>query len=435
LWKTITDGKVWFGDLLNRSKEDRLLWMTAAIAGVRDEDGAITHFVAVETDITDRRALDERLAETQRMTDGLLSLPVILYRINSAGLITDAIGEGLAQLDLSASALIGRRYNAIFPDLEGQFTAALNGAVVRAEGGARLGHEQVWLDHVLAPNPRQDNAHKTRLTTPSVEDQEGVIGFALDVTARHQAEAALSATVEHLNASNRELEQFASVASHDLQEPLRIISSYLSLLQRRYGGQLGKDADTFISYAVDGANRMQSLILDLLQLSRIGSQGQALKPVSLRLVINQALANLDMVITEYQAVVNVGPMPDVLGDKSQLLQLFQNLISNALKYRHPDRVPVITLESCEEGGMWHIVIEDNGQGIGEAFREKVFMIFQRLHNREQADGNGIGLAICRKVVDRHDGSIWIDGDRDRGSRFHITLHRSPSLSQGARRSE
>jgi PAS domain S-box-containing protein len=423
LWATITEGKVWQGDLLNRTKDGRLLWMTAAVSGVRGEGGDITHFVAVETDITDRRTLDERLAETQRMTEGLLSLPIILYRINSVGVITDAIGEGLSQLDLTASALIGRRYTTIFPDIEHHFSQALAGAIVRTEGPARFGAKSVWLDHVLAPNPRKNNAHYAQLVAASVDDEEGVLGFALDVTARHAAEKALSATIDCLNASNRELEQFAYVASHDLQEPLRIVSSYLSLLKRRYGSKLGDDADTFINYAVDGAHRMQSLILDLLQLSRIGSQGQALEPINLRPVINQAIANLELVIADTGAVVKVGTLPDVMGDKPQLLRLFQNLIGNSLKYRHPDRKPVITIDACQDGGMWHLVLEDNGQGIGETFREKVFMIFQRLHTREQAEGNGIGLAICRKVVERHGGAIWIDGDENLGTRFHITLKR------------
>lgn len=423
LWATITQGRVWQGDLLNRTKDGRELWMTAAISSVRGDEGAITHYVAVETDITERRALDERLAETQRMTDGLLRLPVILYRINKAGIIIDAAGQGLSHLSLAASALIGRRYNALFPDIDAAFLKALGGETGRADGRARFGHKDVWLEHVLAPNPRDDDADRARLLPQSPEDKDGVIGFALDVTARHQAEEDLSATVDRLNASNRELEQFAYVASHDLQEPLRIVASYLSLLKRRYSGKLGEDADTFISYAVDGAHRMQSLILDLLQLSRIGSQGHDLEATSLRAVANQAIANLELAISDSGALIRTGDLPDVMGDKPQLLRLFQNLIANALKYRHPDRRPEITIDACLEGGMWHIVLQDNGQGIEEPFREKVFLIFQRLHTREQAEGNGIGLAICRKIAERHGGAIWIDGDPNLGTRFHVTLRR------------
>jgi PAS domain S-box-containing protein len=425
LWSTITQGNIWQGDLLNRTKDGRPLWMTAAISGVRGEDDTISHYVAVQTDVTERRVLDERLAETQRMTDGLLRLPVILYRINKDGIIIDAAGQGLSHLNLGASALIGRRYNALFPDIDAAFAKALVGETARADGRARFGHKDAWLEHVLAPNPRDDDADRARLIPQSPEDKDGVIGFALDVTARHNAEENLSATVDRLNASNRELEQFAYVASHDLQEPLRIVASYLSLLKRRYSGKLGEDADTFINYAVDGAHRMQSLILDLLQLSRIGSQGQDLEPVQLRIVVNQAIANLEMAISDTSAIVRTGDLPEVMGDKAQLLRLFQNLIANALKYRHPDRCPEITIDACLEGGMWHIVLEDNGQGIEKPFREKVFLIFQRLHTREQAEGNGIGLAICRKIAERHGGAIWIDGDPNLGTRFHITLRRSP----------
>lgn len=437
LWGTITSGKVWSGELLNRTKDGSLRWMAAAISAVRTEDGAISHFVAVETDVTERKKLDQRLAEVQKLAEGLLALPLILYRINHQGVITDALGAGLEQLNLSRQVLVGRRHSDIFPGCQQHVGKALGGDEAHFEGISRFAHHTVCLEHFLVFDPaRPDNPliKHTVAQDGSVDehgfsyDQGGAIGIALDVTARRQAEARLSATIDRLNASNHELEQFAYVASHDLQEPLRIVSSYMSLLKRRYSGKLDADADTFIAYAMNGAQRMQSLILDLLQLSRIGTQGKELQPVALSPVLENALANLDLAVKENQAsIVLADPLPTVLGDDLQLVRLFQNLISNALKYHHPDRAPVITLSCRLDGGMWHLVFADNGLGIAEAFREKIFLIFQRLQTRDESQGNGIGLAVCRKIAERHGGTIWVDGEEGKGSRFHVTLRRQDDI--------
>lgn len=438
LWDTITKGKVWSGELLNRTRDGHLRWMIAAISGVRGDDGEISHFIAVETDVSERKRLDQRLNEVQKLVEGLLALPVILYRINSSGVLTDALGAGLEQLKLTRDALIGRRYDDLFPGFTQQVQQALDGQTVRFEGQSRFAHKMVWLEHLLVFDPARPESphlkHALPLTAAVTENdfllehEDGAIGIALDVTARRQAEGRLSATIDRLNASNHELEQFAYVASHDLQEPLRIVSSYLSLLKRRYIDQLDNDAQVFIGYAVEGSHRMQSLILDLLQLSRIGTQGKDLGPTDLSPVIETALANLDLSIKETQASIIIrDPLPTVLGDSSQLVRLFQNLIGNALKYRHPDRSPVVMIQCRFEGGLWHLIIEDNGVGIGEAFRDRVFLIFQRLQSREASQGNGIGLAICRKITERHGGSIWVDGEEGKGSRFHVTLRRQDDV--------
>jgi len=438
LWDTITKGKVWSGELLNRTKDGHLRWMIAAISGVRGDDGDISHFIAVETDVSEQKRLDQRLNEIQKLVEGLLALPVVLYRINRSGVLTDALGAGLEQLKLTRDALIGRRYDDLFPGFAPQVQQALEGQTVRFEGQSRFAHKTVWLEHLLVFDPARPESpyikHGLPLSGNGTESdllldhEDGAIGIALDVTARRQAEGRLSATIDRLNASNHELEQFAYVASHDLQEPLRIVSSYLSLLKRRYIDQLDEDAQVFIGYAIEGSHRMQSLILDLLQLSRIGTQGRELGPTDLSPVIETALANLDLSIKETQASIIIrDPLPTVLGDGAQLIRLFQNLIGNALKYRHPDRPPVVMIQCRFEGGLWHLIVEDNGLGIGEAFRDRIFLIFQRLQSREDSQGNGIGLAICRKIAERHGGSIWVDGEEGRGSRFHVTLRRQDDM--------
>ena len=248
----------------------------------------------------------------------------------------------------------------------------------------------------------------------------GVTFTALDITERKQAEAALARKTEELACSNAELEQFAYVASHDLQEPLRMASSYVQLLARRYKEKLDSDADDFINFAVDGANRMQALIRDLLAYSRVGTRGERLEPTSCETVLDQTLANLQFAIEENGARVTHDPLPTVLADPSQLSQLFQNLIGNAIKFRR-DEAPHVHLGAERRENEWLFSVRDNGIGIDEEYGERIFEIFQRLHGRNDYSGTGIGLAICKKIVERHGGRIWVVSDPGGGSTFYFTL--------------
>jgi signal transduction histidine kinase len=223
-----------------------------------------------------------------------------------------------------------------------------------------------------------------------------------------------------LERSNTELQQFAYVASHDLQEPLRMITGYTNLLSRRYKGKLDDDADEFIAFAVDGANRMRVLINDLLTYSRVGTQGKNFAPMDCELILGQTLAGLQVAIQECAARVTHDPLPVVNGDDIQLGQLFQNLIGNALKY-HNGNAPTVHIGCQRRDNDWLISISDNGIGIDPRFAAKIFVIFQRLHNREQYPGTGIGLALCKRIVDRHGGKIWVDSEPGKGSTFYFTL--------------
>ncbi|MGW2825310.1 sensor histidine kinase [Streptomyces sp. NPDC001443] len=243
-----------------------------------------------------------------------------------------------------------------------------------------------------------------------------------------------------LKRSNTELEQFAYVASHDLQEPLRKVSSFTQLLQRRYGGQLDERADQYIAFAVDGANRMQVLINDLLAFSRVGRVHNDHATVDLEEVLRRTLDTLSIPIEETGAEVTFDPLPEVVGDATQLGMLWQNLLSNSLKFRDPDRRPVIRVSARRDGDVWEFGVGDNGIGIAPEFRDKVFVIFQRLHTREAYPGTGIGLAMCKKVVEFHDGSIGIDPDHAPGTRVVFTLPcadtaDSPRSSQSSESSE
>ncbi|MDO0924330.1 ATP-binding protein [Streptomyces sp. TG1A-8] len=224
-----------------------------------------------------------------------------------------------------------------------------------------------------------------------------------------------------LRRSNAELEQFAYVASHDLQEPLRKVSSFTQLLQRRYGGQLDERADQYIAFAVDGANRMQVLINDLLAFSRVGRVHNDHRTVDLEEVMERAADNLSVAVEESGAEITHDPLPTVVGDTTQLSMLWQNLLSNAIKFRSPDRAPRIHFGVTAVGDHWEFAVSDNGIGIAPEFQEKVFILFQRLHTKDAYPGTGIGLAMCKKVVEFHGGTIGIDPGHRTGTRVVFTL--------------
>jgi PAS domain S-box-containing protein len=259
---------------------------------------------------------------------------------------------------------------------------------------------------------------------PLHEDTLSALASIADAIAqgivRRRAELELEQRVEELARSNADLEQFAYVASHDLQEPLRMISSYTQLLARRYKGKLDQDADDFVGFVVEGVTRMQRLINDLLAYSRVNTRGAEFVDVDLERVFADALANLAGAITEAGAEVTHEPLPTVRGDANQLGHVMQNVISNAVKFRG-DRPPRVHVAAKRDGGKWIIAVQDNGIGIDTEYLERVFIIFQRLHPREQYPGTGIGLSIAKKIVERHGGAIWIESTVGQGTTVSFSL--------------
>jgi signal transduction histidine kinase len=249
---------------------------------------------------------------------------------------------------------------------------------------------------------------------------------------RAQAELLVQQT-DDLRRSNEELEQFAYVASHDLQEPLRKVASFCQMLQRRYHGQLDERADQYIDFAVDGAKRMQQLINDLLAFSRVGRTTAGFEDVDTAEIAQHALGALGDVPEEAGAQVEFGSLPTVQGDDALLTQVFQNLIGNAIKFRSPDRPPVIRVSAEREGEFWHFRCEDNGIGIDPQYADRIFVIFQRLHSKDLYGGTGIGLSLCKKIVEYHGGRIWLDTDRNGapGSVVHWTLPVEPAHANAA----
>jgi PAS domain S-box-containing protein len=260
-------------------------------------------------------------------------------------------------------------------------------------------------------------------TSAAIREADEIVGAVVtfrDITDRLEAERALQERARELARSNAELEQFAYVASHDLQEPLRAVVSYLQLLERRYKGQLDERSDRYIGHAVDGARRMQTLINDLLAYSRVGRRGEAVVPTDAEAVFDRVLASLRTAIEEHDATVTHDPLPTVTADATQLGQLLQNLVGNGLKFRG-DSPPTVHVSAERHDGEWLFSVRDNGIGIEPEYAERIFVLFQRLHGRSEYPGTGIGLAICKKIVERHGGRLWVESTPGHGSTFLFTL--------------
>ena len=258
----------------------------------------------------------------------------------------------------------------------------------------------------------------------TVHDSSGRLLYGIaqvqDITRRKETEDRLARVAAELERSNADLQEFAYVASHDLSEPLRMVSSYTQLLARRYGDQLDSDAHEFIGFAVDGVNRMQRLIDDLLAYSRAGTQEYRIGPVDCEDLVRDTLAGMQTTISEAGATVTVEDLPTVRGDEGQLRQLFQNLIGNGIKFRADDP-PQVRVSAEREGSAWRFGVEDNGIGIDPRHAERIFSVFKRLHTREKYPGSGVGLSICKRIVERHQGRIWVEQSVLGGSRFCFTI--------------
>ncbi|WP_332897150.1 PAS domain S-box protein [Haladaptatus sp. CMSO5] len=268
-------------------------------------------------------------------------------------------------------------------------------------------------------------AHDTAQQSFTEEDVsfvQSVANILAEAIERHRYQDELEALIEELKESNERLEQFAYIASHDLQEPLRMVSNYLQLIERRYSDTLDEDAREFIEFAVDGAERMRAMINDLLRYSRVDTETEPFEPTASEAVVERVLSNLQMQIEQTGIEVTVESLPTVIADRNQLEQVFQNLLSNAIKYRS-DEAPRVEIDVTERETDWLFAISDNGIGIAADRQERIFEVFRRLHSREEYPGTGIGLALCRKIVERHDGRIWVESTPGEGSTFYFTLPR------------
>lgn len=258
---------------------------------------------------------------------------------------------------------------------------------------------------------------------PMVGPAGGAVISHMDITRRKLMEQELTDKADDLTRSNQELEQFAYVASHDLQEPLRMVTSYLQLLNKRYKDSLDTDAREFIEFAVDGASRMKQLINDLLAFSRISTRGAEFSPVDCQQILERTLQILAITLEDSQAVITHHPLPTVTGDAGQLQQLFQNLVGNALKFKKEGVPPKLHIGVEERDDTWLFWVQDNGIGMKPEAHQRIFIIFQRLHTAQETSGTGIGLAICKRIIERHGGRIWVESQPGQGSTFYFTIPR------------
>jgi len=303
----------------------------------------------------------------------------------------------------------------IHPDDRSRVMLVINEAI-RTKSTFELEHEVLLADGSLG---------WTFSRAIPIQDQKGAIiewfGAASDITGRKRAEKEREELIRELERSNRELQQFAYVSSHDLQEPLRTVTVYAQLLQKRYQGKLDEKGDKYLTYMFDAANRMSSLITDLLAFSRVGSSAEPFQPVEMESVLKDALTNLKVAIEGSGVEITHDPLPQVEGDRGQLTQLLQNLIANGLKYQKKDTAPRVSVSVERQHDEWVFGVHDNGIGIDPQFYDRIFIIFQRLHKREEFSGTGMGLAICRKIVERHGGRIWVESSPGEGSSFYFSL--------------
>ncbi|NJK41434.1 MAG: hypothetical protein HC934_08930 [Acaryochloridaceae cyanobacterium SU_2_1] len=325
--------------------------------------------------------------------------------------------------------LISPTIDQLWQDPEQRWSAIIQQAVetqqtVNFDYQLTIGNRPLWFTASVSPLLHQSVVWVARNIT---EQKESVVWVARNITERKQFESELAKLNQELLRSNQELEQFAYVASHDLQEPLRMVISFTQLLSQNYQGQLDEQADQMISFAVDGATRMQRLIQDLLSYSRVGTHSQSPEKVDCNQIVEVAIANLQAAIQESGAVLKVDPLPTIVNQPLLLTQLFQNLIGNALKYRG-ENPPVVTIGHQPQADQILIWVKDNGIGIEAQHADRIFMVFQRLHTRQHYSGTGIGLAICKKIVEQQGGKIWVESQINEGSTFFFTLAAELALS-------
>lgn len=402
-------------------KDGRIIWINLTASMVRSQDGKPLSFLGMIEDITERKRAEEALRKSEErlkkseeiaglgsweldVVENILTWSDEVYRIfglqpREFGATYQAFLDAVHPDDRAA---VDNAYSVSVK--EGKNTYEIEHRVVRKSTG------EVRYVHEKCEHFRDESGRIVRS-----------VGMVHDITGHKHAEQERERLLSELQRSNKELEQFAYIASHDLQEPLRMVASYVQLLEHKYKGRLDEHADKYIHYAVDGAARMQKLIEGLLAYSRISRRGAEFKPVDLNTVFSAAISNLSVTIRESHAGVSKDDLPTVSGDETQLVQLFQNLIGNGIKYGKKGQTAQVQVSAKREGQYYTVSIRDNGIGIESKYYDTIFQIFQRLHSDDEYTGTGIGLALCKRIVERHCGRIWVESVPGEGSVFLFTI--------------
>jgi PAS domain S-box-containing protein len=385
-------------------KDGGVVW-SRDVVSVEMKDGQPVKLRGFMMDITERKQMEQDLRKSEEEYRVLFeSFPLGITVADSSGQVLEANVEserllGISQDEHQGRYIDGQEWQIIRPD--GSPMPAEEYASVRALQENRL-IEDVEMG-IVKPD---EGVTWINVTAAPLMDNRVVITYN-DIT--------------ELKRSNEELEQFAYVISHDLREPARTVKSYLDLLEKRYQGELDEKADVFIDHAVDGAERMQEMIGALLDLSRVGTRGDDPAPTDAEEVLKRVLGSLERAIEDADAEVTYDSLPTVMADEAQLAQVFQNLIANAIKFRREGVPPHVHISAEREGDEWLFSVADNGIGIDPEQADRIFQIFQRLHTREEYEGLGMGLALCKRIVERHDGCIWVESKPGKGSTFYFTL--------------
>ncbi len=408
---------LWKEELYQASPRKEKMTGLSSTSLLKDENGIALGYLGVNRDITEIRKTEKQLGEIDKLYHLLVNevADYAIILLDTKGIIV-SWNKGAEKIKgYTEEEIIGKHFSVFYTDEEkekGIPLAALETTKrekkYACEGWrVRKNKNLFWADVVI---------------TELVDEEGNLKGFVKitrDLTERKKAENEILKRTEELKRSNAELEQFAYVASHDLQEPLRMITSYVQLIEKHYKDKLDKDANDFIHFAVDGANRMQTLIYSLLDYSRI-NRVKPFESIDLDDVLKEVMKDLSVSIKESQAKITWGKLPEIYGDKVLIGQLFFNLIANAIKFKG-DRTPEIDISYKIENGKYVFAVKDNGIGIKKEYAEKIFVIFQRLHSKDKYPGTGIGLAICKKIVERHEGEIWVESELNKGSTFYFTI--------------
>jgi PAS domain S-box-containing protein len=404
-------------ETLRMRKDGKKICASLTISPIKDAAGKIIGASTIAWDITEQKRIEIALREsearfrsiTQSASDAIISADsddnIISWNKGAQTIFGYTEEEALGK---SVTMIIPERYR----DAHKKGLERVNST----------GETRIIGKTVEMVGMRKDGGEfplELSLSTWKIGIRRLYSGIIRDITERKQADEKLKQTLAELERSNKDLEQFAYAASHDLQEPLRTVSNFSQLLGRRYKGELDAKADQFIGFIVDGATRMQEMIDNLLIYSRVSTRAKPFEPTDFKTVFDQALTNVKMAIEESGALVIHDPLPTVMADASQMVQLFQNLLSNAIKFRKEK--PRITVSAAQRGNEWLFSVKDNGIGIAPEFMENIFKMFQREHASAEYPGTGVGLAICKKIVDRHGGRIWVESEQGKGSTFYFTI--------------
>jgi PAS domain S-box-containing protein len=406
---------------LDKKKKNGLLyWVDLTMNPVFNDENILMNWVVVERDISDRIRISHEIERQKKFNEDILNnIPADIavfspdhsyIFLNKYAIQNDEIRNWMinkndfdyARMKGIDDSMAKKRWD-IFED------AVVNKTIVQ------------WIDEHKKPDGNINYVLRNLYPYFENETLKFVIGYGLDITERKLIEIQLSEALESIKKTNDELEQFAYVASHDLQEPLRMVTSFLSQLEKKYGESLDEKAKEYIYYAVDGAKRMRHIILDLLEYSRAGKSNEKLKDIDINDIIQEIEILHSQQILELNAKIEKINLPTINTHKTPIRQVFQNLISNGLKYHKIGIPPEITISCFKENLNWHFVISDNGIGIEQAYHDKIFVIFQRLHSKEEYSGTGIGLAITKKIIESIGGTIWLNSEKNMGCEFHFTI--------------